>query len=64
MADITLCTNKLCPLADSCKRISAVPSDWQSYAFFNYVVTTDWIICEDYLIDYNFMTTTTDNTLK
>jgi len=35
--DISLCTNSECPLAKSCKRMLAAPSDvWQSYTAFVY----------------------------
>lgn len=48
MADITLCTNKLCPLAGNCKRILAIPSDWQSYALFQYRITFNGAECDHY----------------
>ena len=36
MADITLCMNQICPLKDKCYRRTAVPSEWQSYSYFDY----------------------------
>lgn len=49
MADITMCTNTLCPLAGSCYRVQATPSDyWQSMASFEYQLDTNGVKCESY----------------
>ena len=41
MPDITLCTNKTCPLRDNCKRGVEYPkSEYQSYCHFQYGYTT------------------------
>ena len=34
MPDISMCNNNTCPLAKTCYRHEAIPSDWQSYANF------------------------------
>lgn len=38
MPDITMCVNKQCPLRSRCYRYRAVPSSWQSYAMYRYIV--------------------------
>jgi hypothetical protein len=45
MPDISMCSNKDCPLANRCYRSIAIPNpNWQSYAEF------DQVYCE-YFID-------------
>lgn len=34
MPDITMCTNESCTLRDKCRRATATPSSYQSYAEF------------------------------
>lgn len=37
MADITMCTNKQCPLSESCYRFKAKPNEYrQAYSAFMY----------------------------
>jgi len=36
MADITKCTNQECPMKDSCKRVTAKSSEFQSYENFEF----------------------------
>ena len=37
MPDISMCTNKYCPIRESCYRYTAIPSEYrQSYADFSY----------------------------
>lgn len=50
MADITMCTNEPCPLARDCYRMMAESSwHWQSVARFQYEITEDEVICDDYI---------------
>lgn len=60
MADITMCTQELCPNAGHCYRTTAAPSAWQSWATFDYSISTDGVVCEHYLPAYR--TTATDGT--
>lgn len=46
MADITMCANTLCPIAGSCYRMTATPSDWQSMAHFKYEITAQGVVCD------------------
>ena len=48
MADITMCTNTLCPNACDCYRIQAKPGEWQSYSEFKYEVSAKGVICKGY----------------
>lgn len=48
MPDITMCLNKLCPNAGTCKRVQSMPSDYQSYADFKYEISVDGIKCDSY----------------
>lgn len=34
MADITMCNNQQCEMRGTCYRVSATPSDWQSWSIF------------------------------
>lgn len=52
MADITMCLNQLCPNAGSCKRVQATPSEWQSWMAFDYRVTENGVLCENYIPIY------------
>lgn len=49
MPDITMCTNKSCPLNRNCYRFMAKPNpDRQAYADFAYTVLPDNIVvCEN-----------------
>lgn len=53
MADITMCLNEDCKLADDCRRKTAVASPFnQSYADFKYEVSKDGIVtCDNYLFN-------------
>jgi len=52
MADITMCTQTLCPNAGHCYRAQATPSIWQSMQTFDYTVSTRGVECEHYLPMY------------
>jgi len=41
MADITMCTNEDCPLAEKCYRQQAVASEYQYWAPFEYIIISD-----------------------
>lgn len=50
MADITMCTNKLCPLSGTCYRALAVPNQhWQSYASFYVKAGINGYECDEYI---------------
>ena len=53
MADITMCTNNLCPKATLCYRNQAKPSEWQSWAFFEYKISSQGCVCEHYMPIYD-----------
>lgn len=55
MADITKCNQKLCPLAETCYRITAKDNEyWQSYTTFDYIITAHHgIVCEYYIQDHS-----------
>jgi len=38
MAEITMCRDATCPRTKDCLRFKSVPSEWQSYAKFNWYV--------------------------
>ena len=44
-----MCVNELCPNADSCYRIQATPSQWQSYAQYEYEMSSNGVICDNYI---------------
>ncbi len=45
-----MCLQVLCPNAKSCYRVQAKPShQWQSYAAFQYTVSTRGVECGGYL---------------
>lgn len=49
MADITMCTQTLCPNAGHCYRVQAKPSEhWQSMCSFGYTVSERGVECENY----------------
>ncbi len=49
MADITMCTQVLCPNAGHCYRVQAAPSTWQSWQDFEYTVGVEGVVCGNYL---------------
>ena len=53
MADITMCTQTLCPNAGVCYRVQAKPSEWQSMATFDYVLGNNGVRCENYIPMYS-----------
>lgn len=57
MADITMCTQTLCPNAEHCYRIQAKPSDWQSWESFNYAISPRGVECDYYLPMYKTVAT-------
>lgn len=48
MADITMCTNVLCPNAQHCYRVQAEPDERQAYAVFEYTFSADGALCDYY----------------
>ena len=60
MADITMCTQTLCPNAGHCRRVQAKASDWQSIATFSYTISTRGVECDSYMPMYR--TVVTDST--
>ena len=52
MADITMCTQTLCPNAGVCYRVQAKQSNWQSMATFDYTIGTNGVQCDNYLPMY------------
>lgn len=57
MADITMCTQTLCPNAAHCYRVQAKASNWQSMATFDYTISTHGVECENYMPMYRTVTT-------
>jgi len=57
MADITMCTQTLCPNAAHCYRVQAKASDWQSMATFSYTISTRGVECENYMPMYRTVAT-------
>ena len=49
MADITMCTQSLCPDWGICYRAQATPSTMQSMAVFEYSVVDGVACCESYI---------------
>jgi hypothetical protein len=44
-----MCTQTTCPKAETCYRIQATPSYWQSMALFNFTVTQEGVFsCDNY----------------
>ncbi len=58
MADITMCTQKLCPNAGHCLRRIAQPSKFQSWCMFEYGLSPQGVVCDFYIPAC--ITTTTD----
>lgn len=56
MADITMCTQFLCPLAGSCYRRTATPSQFQSYAMFEYKISGNGVVCDGFYQNYQIKT--------
>lgn len=51
-----MCENRTCPLRNECYRFTATPSDWQSFAMFEWFFNADRNAdCEDKipLVGYN-----------
>lgn len=48
MADITMCTQTLCPNAGHCYRTQAKTSDRQSWAMFDYTISARGVECDNY----------------
>ena len=46
MPDITMCVNKECPLAETCKRFKSTTNEFQSMALFEYKITKYGVECE------------------
>lgn len=61
MADITMCTQTLCPNSGHCYRVQAKPSDWQSVATFDYTISERGVECNNYIPMY-LRTAPTDST--
>lgn len=61
MADITMCTQALCPNAAHCYRVQAKANDWQSAATFDYTVSARGVECDSYMPMYR--TVATDSTV-
>jgi hypothetical protein len=57
MADITMCTQTLCPNAGQCYRVQAKASNWQSVATFNYTISTRGVECDNYVPMYRTVAT-------
>jgi len=50
MADITMCTQTLCPNAGHCYRVQAKPSPhWQSMMDFPYTISIRGVECANYI---------------
>ncbi len=49
MADITMCTQTLCPNSGHCYRVQAKKSDWQSMATFDYTISVRGVECDNYM---------------
>ncbi len=52
MADITMCTQTLCPNSEHCYRIHAPLNNQQSWQAFDYKIGIDGVICAGYLPMY------------
>jgi hypothetical protein len=64
MADITKCTNILCPNATHCYRITAPASEWQSYSNFKYTLDIKGVICDRYIPVDRVTTTECDHSRR
>jgi hypothetical protein len=56
MPDISKCANNKCPLRDNCYRFTSVPSNWQSYADFEFTVTEKGVECDYFWDDRGYYT--------
>ena len=52
MADITMCTQTMCPNAGHCYRVQAVEGYWQSWQDFEYTLGVEGVVCDNYLPIY------------
>ena len=57
MADITMCTQTLCPNAGHCYRVQAKASDRQSMATFGYTISARGVECDHYMPMYRTVAT-------
>lgn len=48
MPDISMCSNHKCPLKDMCYRYRAIPSDYQYYQSYEFVIVDDKIECDGF----------------
>ena len=48
VADITMCSQKLCPNAPHCYRVQAQPGERQSVCAFEYTFAIDGVLCDFY----------------
>ena len=55
MATFTMCSNKLCPNAGSCRRAQTIgraqkmANKWQPFMCFQYTVGKRGVVCENYI---------------
>ena len=61
MADITMCTQTLCPNARQCYRVQAAPSVRQRMQTYHYTIGVSGVQCENYTPMYRG--TTSDRTV-
>lgn len=57
MADITMCTQTLCPNASHCYRVQAKASEWQSMVMFDYTISARGVECRYYMPIYRTVAT-------
>ena len=57
MADITMCTQTLCPNACHCYRVQAKAIDLQSMAMFDYTISARGVECDNYMPMYRAVAT-------
>lgn len=46
MPDISMCTSVTCPMKDTCYRVQAKPSQYQSWCNFEYTCNEDSGFCD------------------
>ena len=57
MADITMCTQTLCPNAGHCYRVQAQTNpNWQSVMMFQYMISVRGVECDNYIPTTRTMT--------
>ena len=62
MADITMCSQTLCPNASHCYRVQATQNrHWQNVATFDYTISDRGVECDSYMPMYR--TVATDSTV-